>query len=121
MNDVTERAFWPRYMAAYQDIIRRTSTRDAPWHVVPADHKWFARVVIGSTIVSALEDLNLRYPRVDKASKAEFAKVRQALESEGKSRRAGHARVVKKTVGKNPDGKTGKSPKGRKSSGFSKK
>src|SRR3984885_11709897 len=92
MNDVTERAFWPRYMAVYQDVIRHTSTDYAPWHVVPADHKWFARVVIGSAIVSALEDLNLRYPRVDEASKAEFAKVRKALESEGETAKK---RVVK--------------------------
>jgi PPK2 family polyphosphate:nucleotide phosphotransferase len=83
MNDVTERAFWPRYMAVYQDIVRRTSTRLAPWYVVPADHKWFARVVIGSAIVSALEELNLRFPRVDEASKQEFAKVREALQNEG--------------------------------------
>ena len=93
MNDVTERAFWPRYMAAYQDIIRHTSASFAPWHVVPADHKWFARVVIGSAIVSALEDLNLRFPRVDEASKDEFAKVRKALESEGKSGRKGNVRA----------------------------
>jgi PPK2 family polyphosphate:nucleotide phosphotransferase len=85
MNDVTERAFWPRYMAVYQDIVRHTSTPLAPWYVVPCDHKWFARVVIGSAIVSALEQLNLRFPRVDNASQEEFAKVRKALESEGKS------------------------------------
>jgi PPK2 family polyphosphate:nucleotide phosphotransferase len=85
MNDVTERAFWSRYMAAYQDVIRHTSADHAPWHVVPSDHKWFARVVIGSAIISALEELNLRYPRVDQASKAEFAKVRKALESEGET------------------------------------
>ena len=85
MSDVTERAFWPRYMAVYQDIVRHTSTSFAPWHVVPADHKWFARVVIGSAIVSALEELNLRFPRVDKDSLEEFAKVRKALESEGQS------------------------------------
>ena len=84
MNDVTERGFWPRYMAVYQDIVRHTSTPFAPWHVVPADHKWFARVVIGSAIVSALESLNLRFPRADKASLEEFATVRQALENEGK-------------------------------------
>ena len=82
MSDVTERAFWPRYMAAYQDVIRHTSAPYAPWHVVPSDHKWFARVVIGSAIVSALEGLDLRFPRVDKASKQEFAKVREALEGE---------------------------------------
>jgi len=97
MNDVTERAFWPRYMAAYQDVIRQTATRHSPWYVVPADHKWFARVVIGSAIVSALEELNLRYPRVDKASKAEFAKVREALENEAETARK---RVSKKPVTK---------------------
>jgi PPK2 family polyphosphate:nucleotide phosphotransferase len=98
MSDVTERAFWPRYMAVYQDIVRHTSTRFAPWYVVPSDHKWFARLVIGSTIVSALEELNLRFPRVDAASKEEFAKVRKALESEGKSRIKRVAKVVKRTA-----------------------
>ena len=68
MNDITERALWPRYMAVYQDIVRHTSTAVAPWYVVPADHKWFARVVIGSAIVSALEKLDLHFPRADKAS-----------------------------------------------------
>src|SRR5579872_1386163 len=82
MDDVTERAFWPRYMAAYQDVIRQTAAPYAPWHIVPADHKWFARVVIGSVIISALEELNLRYPRVDKTSREEFARVRRALEDE---------------------------------------
>ena len=101
MNDVTERAFWSRYMAAYQDIIRHTSTRDAPWHLVPADHKWFARVVIGSVIVSALENLNLRYPRVGAASKAEFAKVRKALEDERDIEEARRRRPAKKAVSKN--------------------
>src|ERR1700760_1816980 len=54
MADVAERALWPRYAAAYQDMIRHTSTKEAPWFVVPADHKWFARVVIGSAIVFLL-------------------------------------------------------------------
>jgi PPK2 family polyphosphate:nucleotide phosphotransferase len=84
MNDITERARWPRYMAVYQDIVRHTSTALAPWHVVPADHKWFARVVIGSTIVSTLETLNLRFPRADQASLQEFKEVRGALLEEGK-------------------------------------
>jgi PPK2 family polyphosphate:nucleotide phosphotransferase len=84
MADVAERKLWPRYQAAYQDMIRHTSTKQAPWFVVPADHKWFARVVIGSVIVSTLDSLNLRFPRVDKAALEEFAKVRKALESEGK-------------------------------------
>jgi PPK2 family polyphosphate:nucleotide phosphotransferase len=91
MNDVTERALWPRYMAVYQDIVRHTATPMAPWHVVPSDHKWFARVVIGSAIVNALEALDLRFPRADKASLQEFKAVRKALENEGK----GRARVKK--------------------------
>jgi PPK2 family polyphosphate:nucleotide phosphotransferase len=84
MADITERALWNRYQAVYQDIVRHTSSPVAPWHVVPGDHKWFARVVVGSTIVSALETLNLRFPRADKASLVEFAQVRKALENEGK-------------------------------------
>jgi len=84
MDDIAERARWPRYMAVYQDIVRHTSTSVAPWFVVPADHKWFARVVIGSAIVSTLEALNLHFPRVDKESKREFEAVRKALEHEGK-------------------------------------
>jgi PPK2 family polyphosphate:nucleotide phosphotransferase len=102
MNDITERAFWPRYMAAYQDIIRHTSSPFAPWYVVPADHKWFARVVIGSAIASALEVLNLRFPRTDEALKAEFAKVRQALESEGKGRAKQVARPAKRATAASP-------------------
>jgi PPK2 family polyphosphate:nucleotide phosphotransferase len=82
MGDITERALWPRYMAVYQDIVRHTSTAAAPWYVVPSDHKWFARLVIGSAIVSTLETLNLEFPRVDPASLQEFKQVRAALESE---------------------------------------
>jgi PPK2 family polyphosphate:nucleotide phosphotransferase len=84
MDDVAERALWDKYQAAYQELVRHTSTAAAPWHVVPADHKWFARVVIGSTIVSALDKLDLRFPKVDTASLQEFKKVREALENEGK-------------------------------------
>ena len=100
MADVTERAFWPRYMAAYQDIVRHTASPAAPWHVVPSDHKWFARVAIGSAIVSALEELNLRFPRVDKASLQEFRQVRTALESEGKVQSNGQRRSGAKRPGK---------------------
>jgi PPK2 family polyphosphate:nucleotide phosphotransferase len=84
MADIKERGYWSRYQAVYQDIVRHSSTRVAPWYVVPADHKWFARVVIGSAIVAALESLNLQFPRVDKASLQEFEAVRKALEQEGK-------------------------------------
>jgi PPK2 family polyphosphate:nucleotide phosphotransferase len=84
MGDIAERALWPRYQAVYQDIVRHTSTALAPWYVVPADHKWFARVVIGSVIVSALDKLDLKFPRADKASLEEFKQVRKALLGEGK-------------------------------------
>jgi PPK2 family polyphosphate:nucleotide phosphotransferase len=98
MSDVTERALWTRYMAVYQDIVRHTSTASAPWHVVPADHKWFARVVIGSTIVSALDTLNLRFPRADKAALPEFEQVRKALEQEGKRGPKKAAKVAKRAA-----------------------
>ncbi|PDT73474.1 polyphosphate kinase 2 family protein [Bradyrhizobium sp. C9] len=84
MADVTERALWAKYQAAYQDMIHHTATADAPWHIVPADHKWFARVVIGSTIVNALDKLELKFPEVDKADLGEFKRVRAALEAEAK-------------------------------------
>jgi PPK2 family polyphosphate:nucleotide phosphotransferase len=83
MADVAERALWGKYQAAYQEVIRHTSTAAAPWYVVPADHKWFARVVIGSAIVAALEKLNLKFPKADPASLAEFKQVRKALLAEG--------------------------------------
>jgi PPK2 family polyphosphate:nucleotide phosphotransferase len=94
MNDVTERALWGKYQAAYQELVRHTATKAAPWHVVPADHKWFARVVIGSTIVSALDALDLHFPRADKASLAEFKQVSKALEQEGKG--SGKKKVARK-------------------------
>jgi PPK2 family polyphosphate:nucleotide phosphotransferase len=97
MADITERALWAKYQAAYQEVIRHTSSKAAPWHVVPADHKWFARVVIGSTIVSALDKLDLKFPKADPASLQEFKRVRKALEHEGK-RRAKKKVTVKKTA-----------------------
>jgi PPK2 family polyphosphate:nucleotide phosphotransferase len=93
MGDVAERKLWDRYQAAYQDMIRHTSSLDAPWHIVPADHKWFARVVIGSTIVSALDKLDLNFPKVDKAERSEFRQVRQALLDEDKARAVQKARA----------------------------
>jgi polyphosphate kinase 2 (PPK2 family) len=100
MADITERALWNRYMAVYQDIVRHTSSAVAPWHVVPADHKWFARVVIGSAIVSALDTLNLRFPRADKASLEEFKRVRNALEQEGEGRRKKVTKAGKRVAAK---------------------
>lgn len=84
LADVSERKLWDKYQAAYQDILRHTSAKHAPWHVVPADHKWFARVVISSAIVTALEKLNLKFPEVEKGALEELTKVREALEQEGR-------------------------------------
>ncbi|WP_213287685.1 polyphosphate kinase 2 family protein [Bradyrhizobium sp. sGM-13] len=86
LADIDERKLWDKYQAAYQDVIRHTASQAAPWIVVPADHKWFARVVIGSTIVSTLDRLDLHFPKVDKADRSEFAKVREALLNEGKAK-----------------------------------
>src|SRR5712675_2043713 len=95
MAAITERALWNRYQAVYQDIVRHTSTAVAPWYVVPADHKWFARVVIGSAIVSALETLDLKFPKADKASLEEFKKVRKALLAEGGGKKASTEKSAK--------------------------
>jgi PPK2 family polyphosphate:nucleotide phosphotransferase len=84
LADIAERKLWAKYQAAYQDLIHHTSSRAAPWIVVPADHKWFARVVIGSAIVSALDRLDLHFPKVDKADRSEFKQVREALLAEEK-------------------------------------
>jgi PPK2 family polyphosphate:nucleotide phosphotransferase len=95
MADISERALWPKYQAAYQDMVRHTASPAAPWIVVPSDHKWFARVVIGSAIVSALDALDLQFPKVDAAALAEFKQVRQALEHEGRKTAVNKVRASK--------------------------
>lgn len=77
--DVRERKYWNDYMDAYQDMIRHTATEYAPWYVVPADHKWFTRIVVAAAIVDALESLNLSFPKVDAARRAEIKAARAAL------------------------------------------
>ena len=84
LADVKERAHWKAYMRAYEDTIRNTSTDDAPWYVVPADHKWFTRLVVAAAVVDALEDMKLAYPKVDRAKRKELTAVRAALEHKGK-------------------------------------
>lgn len=80
--DVGERKLWERYMEAYEDMIRETSTAQAPWYVVPADHKWFARLVVAAAMIEELEKLNLRFPQVEASAMAEWKKCRAALEAE---------------------------------------
>ena len=84
MGDVAERKLWPRYMAAYQDMIRKTSTKEAPWIVVPADHKWFARLVVSAALIDALEKIDPKFPALAGHSPADIKKVRAALETEGR-------------------------------------
>ena len=78
-TDVTERGYWEKYMAAYEDAIRRTASKEAPWYVVPADNKWFTRLVVAAVISEAFWKLKLDYPQVDDAKKKELAAVRKAL------------------------------------------
>jgi PPK2 family polyphosphate:nucleotide phosphotransferase len=89
LADITERALWAKYQAAYQEVIRHTSSAAAPWHVVPADHKWFARVVIGSAIVSALDKLDLKFPKPDAAALQEFGWDEESGGEEGARGKSG--------------------------------
>jgi PPK2 family polyphosphate:nucleotide phosphotransferase len=82
-GDVKERALWRDYMAAYQDMIRHTATPDAPWYVVPADHKWFTRLVVAEAIGEAMNGLDLRFPSVDAAQKKVLAVAGAALRRKG--------------------------------------
>jgi PPK2 family polyphosphate:nucleotide phosphotransferase len=82
LADVAERQSWDAYQDAYEDMIRHTARPHAPWYVVPADNKWFTRLVVAEAVVSALEDMNLKYPKVDKEMKVQLEKARQQLESE---------------------------------------
>jgi len=77
--DARERGFWNDYMKAYEDTIRNTSTKHAPWYVVPADNKWFTRVVVAAAVIDALDGLDLSYPKVDKEKRKELAAARRAL------------------------------------------
>ena len=82
MGDVEDRNLWEKYMAAYEDAIRETSRPEAPWYVVPADHKPYARLVVAQVLIEALEGLKLEFPKVDAASLKEMEEVRKALLAE---------------------------------------
>ena len=79
MGDVTERKLWPKYMQAYEDMIRETSRDYAPWYVVPADNKWFTRIVVAAAIVEAIENLKLDYPKIEGKALKELQAARRAL------------------------------------------
>jgi len=78
-SDVKEREFWDDYMEAYESMIRHTATKHAPWYVVPADNKWFTRVVVSAAVIEALADLNLKFPEVDQTRLKELAATKAAL------------------------------------------
>jgi PPK2 family polyphosphate:nucleotide phosphotransferase len=82
MSDVAERRHWDDYMVAYEDMIRSTSTREAPWHVVPADHKHVARLVVSATITEALQTLKLDYPKIEGKVLDEFKAIERTLKAE---------------------------------------
>jgi PPK2 family polyphosphate:nucleotide phosphotransferase len=81
-NDVKERKLWNDYMGAYEDMIRKTASKAAPWYVVPADNKWFTRVVVASILIDALVSLDLHYPKVGKEKLRELAAAKRALAAE---------------------------------------
>jgi PPK2 family polyphosphate:nucleotide phosphotransferase len=82
--DVTERGYWRDYMAAYEEAIRATASQEAPWYVIPADNKWFTRLVVAAVIAEAFWKLELAYPQVDDAKKKDLAAARRALMGEKK-------------------------------------
>jgi PPK2 family polyphosphate:nucleotide phosphotransferase len=78
-SDMAERRFWDDYQKAYEDMIRNTATKECPWYVVPADNKWFSRVVVASAVIDTMAQLKLAYPHVDKEKLAEIAEARKTL------------------------------------------
>jgi PPK2 family polyphosphate:nucleotide phosphotransferase len=80
-SDVQERAYWGKYIRAYEDLLSKTSTKEAPWYVIPADHKWFTRLSVTNAIVERLEELDLSYPKLTKERKRELATARKLLGS----------------------------------------
>jgi PPK2 family polyphosphate:nucleotide phosphotransferase len=83
VGDIHERKYWDEYQDAYEDMIRNTATKHAPWYVVPADNKWFTRLAISCVVVDALESLKLAYPKVEDAKKRELQEGRKMLEGKG--------------------------------------
>jgi PPK2 family polyphosphate:nucleotide phosphotransferase len=82
MDDIKERGFWKDYQEAYEEMVQNTATKHAPWYVVPADNKWFTRLIVASAIVEALGQLDLAFPDVDKAKKKELAAINDSLLAE---------------------------------------
>ena len=82
VNAAKERVFWDDYMTVYEDMFNHTSTAWAPWYVIPADHKWFTRLVVASIIYTQLKELNLSYPKISEAKHQELLQAKEMLESQ---------------------------------------
>jgi len=82
LSDVKEREHWDEYMEAYEDMLGHTSTEDAPWYVVPADHKWFTRMAVADIVVSTLEKLKPEFPTITEEKRRELDAARKVLEKE---------------------------------------
>ena len=92
-SDIAERAHWEEYQAAYQDAIRETSTKNAPWYIVPADKKWFARLLISQIIVETLQDIDPQYPELPEAKRALLQQCREQLLAEDKKEASADAEL----------------------------
>lgn len=86
-TDAAERGHWDDYMAAYEDMIQNTATKESPWYVVPADNKWFTRVVVAAAVIDALASLNLAYPKVGPEKLKELAAAKRLLLAKDESAR----------------------------------
>jgi PPK2 family polyphosphate:nucleotide phosphotransferase len=84
LTDAKERGFWKQYMEAYEEMFNHTSTEHAPWHIIPADHKWFTRAAVADVVINKLQSLNLSYPIVSEEHRQSLLKAKELLESEDK-------------------------------------
>jgi polyphosphate kinase 2 (PPK2 family) len=82
MADLAERKLWDKYMDAYEHMIRNTSTAEAPWYVLPADNKWFARLVMSTVIIDVLDRLDLEFPKFDRPALRSMKRMRKTLRAE---------------------------------------
>ena len=78
-----ERGFWDKYQTAYEETIRETASKEAPWYVVPADNKWFTRLVVAAAVIEALDTLDLHYPKVGEEKLSDLAAAKKQLRAGG--------------------------------------
>ena len=115
--DIKERAYWDDYMAAYEDMFRHTSTAIAPWHIIPADNKWFTRIAAAAIIANKLYEMNPQFPQVDAAGQAKMQEARKALMAEGPLEPAPDEAKKKRQKGRGKGDKRDKKKGGKKARG----